>query len=366
MVDINYKTLEKPLEKLFKKCVSERVFPGASLGISYIKDGECEKKIFCYGKKDDSEILVNKKTFYDCASLTKPLVTVLSLLVLIEEKKIFWDEKLESLLSCVVPKDKKELQLFHLMSHSSGLPAHRPYYTHLNAISPELRKKEIIKLILQEKLLHLPGEKNIYSDLGYILLGIIIEEKSGNNLDEFWQKKIINPLNLQKKLLFPKTHEINKNIFASTGYCSTIDEKLYGVVHDENCRILGGVTGHAGLFGTAEGVLLLCENILMGYCNLFRHPSFSNETLRNVLEKKKNSSWTPGFDTPSETCSSSGRYFTKESVGHLGFTGTSFWIDLQQRIIIVLLSNRVFGGVENEQIRKIRPIVHDLIMKKRE
>ena len=141
-----------------------------------------------------------------------------------------------------------------------------------------------------------------------------------------------------------------------------MNKKLYGIVHDDNCRVLGGVAGHAGLFGTIDGVLSLCENILTGYNDQSTHPSFSNDNLRIVLEKQKNSSWTLGFDTPSPAASSSGRYFSKLSVGHLGFTGTSFWIDLQRGVCIVFLSNRTFFDGENERFKKVRPIVHDSIM----
>jgi serine-type D-Ala-D-Ala carboxypeptidase len=362
MVKLNSETLKKRLKKSFEKFISDRVFPGAVVGISIFMDGIFKRNIFPYGRVDESEILVEKNTFYDCASLTKPLVTVLSLLALIEEKKIFWNQKLGSMLPFPVPGDKKDISLVHLMSHCSGLPAHRLYYQYLMNIDPEYRKKEVIRLILKENLLYSPGEENIYSDLGYILLGNIVEEKSGKRLDEYWQQKVIDPLFLQNELIFPQDNLPNNISFAPTGYCSITKKILSGVVHDDNCRILGGISGHAGLFGTAEGILSICENILLGYHNLSKNRFFNNDNLKIVLKKKGNSSWTLGFDTPSPTNSSSGRYFSNNSVGHLGFTGTSFWIDIKKKVIIVLLSNRVYFGVENEKIKKVRPIIHDLIM----
>ena len=320
--------------------------------------------IFCSGKRDDSNDKVGNRTFYDLASLTKPLVTVLSLLALREEKKIFWDDTIGSLLSLDVPQDKENIRLIHLMSHCSGLPAHRPYYKDLINIPPALRKKEIIRRILNEDLQHKNGWKTIYSDLGYILLGNIIEKKTGQGLDEYWQRKICVPLLLQNKLIFPKKRDIQKEEFASTGFSfMTTDKKLSGIVHDDNCRLLGGIAGHAGLFGTVDGVLSLCVHILKGFADMARHPSFSNDILREVLTRREKSPFTMGFDTPSPTASSSGHYFSKNSVGHLGFTGTSFWIDLQQKICIVFLTNRTFYGVDNEKLKKVRPAVHDLIMK---
>ncbi len=362
-MEIQMKRLKTCLDKSFTDYINEKVFPGAAVGISSFIGGEFERMIFCYGKTDGSANEVNQNTLYDVASLTKPLVTVLSILALIEEKKISWEERLESLLSFDIPKDKRDISLIHLMSHCSGLPAHRPYYKDLVRIAPELRRDIILKTIINEDLLYPPGEGSLYSDLGYILLGNIIEERSRERLDAFWRKKITVPLHLQKKLLFPKNEEIQEKNFASTGYSSILTRNLYGVVHDDNCRILGGVAGHAGLFGTIEGVLTLCEKILMGYNDQSTHPSFSNDNLRVVLEQRQNSPWTLGFDTPSPAASSSGRFFSKKSIGHLGFTGTSFWIDLQQRVCIVFLSNRTFFGIENEKLKKVRPIIHDMIMR---
>lgn len=342
--------------------IKEKAFPGAAIGIVSLVKGDVQRATYCYGKTGDSDNYVDAGTYYDLASLTKPLVTVFSILALIEENTISWNEKLDSLLSQKIPQDTININLVQLMSHSSGLPAHRKYYLSLSTIPPAARKKEIIDQIVREDILYKPGEKNIYSDLGYILLGAIVEKKSGMNLDEFWQRTIAAPLDLQQKLFFPKNVK-NKDVnFASTGYCSETKTNLTGTVHDDNCRFMGGVAGHAGLFGTVEGVLAMCENILKGYGDHLRHPSFSNNNLRKVLEKQPHSTWTPGFDTPIAGASTSGRYFSSSSVGHLGFTGTSFWIDLHRQAAIVFLTNRTFYGVENEKLKKVRPSVHDIIM----
>jgi serine-type D-Ala-D-Ala carboxypeptidase len=361
-MEIHFKNIKTCLDKSFTEYIKMNVFTGAAIGISSFIDGDFQRMICCYGKKDESENNVDNNSLYDLASLTKPIVTVLSLIALKEEKKVEWNERIDSLLSLDIPQDKKKINIISLMSHCSGLPAHRPYYKDLIKIPPEFRQNEIIKKILHEDLLYKTGQKNLYSDLGYILLGNIIEERSGKGLDEYWQQKINFPLLLQDKLLFPKKKGLNEKNFASTGFSSVMNKKLYGVVHDDNCRVLGGVAGHAGLFGNVEGVLSFCENILMGYNDQSTHPFFSNNTLRGVLEKQKNSPWTLGFDTPSPIASSSGHFFSKRSVGHLGFTGTSFWIDLEQRISVVFLSNRTFFGEDNRIFKKVRPIIHDFIM----
>lgn len=248
------------------------------------------------------------------------------------------------------------------MSHSSGLPAHKPYFEKIGKMPMGVRKEEMVKCILEENLLNFPGESNIYSDLGYILLGRIIEEKSGKALNEYWKEKIASPLSLNKKLIFPKKDDAERLTFASTNSFSRGEIKFPTVVNDDNCRILGGVAGHAGLYGTIEGVMSLCENILLQWSDQSSHPSYSKKLLKKSLVKEKNSRWTPGFDTPSDVGSSSGNFFSSESVGHLGFTGTSFWMDLKKKIVIVLLTNRVFFGEKNEKLKKIRPVVHDLVM----
>ncbi|MDR3631946.1 MAG: serine hydrolase [Desulfocapsaceae bacterium] len=356
-------SLKNCLDTSINEYIKEKVFTGASIGIVCCSHGEFKRVTLCYGKTGDSEKAIDFNTFYDLASLTKPLVTVFSILALIKNRKIKWNENLESLLSQSIPIDKKNITLIHLLSHCSGLPAHKQYDEILSNIPPDQRKKEIIDRILHEDLICRPGEQNIYSDLGYILLGKSIEKKSGMKLDEFWKEKIIDPLGLGEKMFFPKKEQRDKNSFASTGYCPELKRNLYGIVHDDNCRFIGGIAGHAGLFGTIEGVLLFCENILKGYDNIFTHPSYNNDDLRKALKMQDNSPWTLGFDTPLPGASSSGRYFSPASVGHLGFTGTSFWIDLQRKIGIVLLSNRTFYGAKNEKLKKVRPIVHDLLMK---
>ncbi len=363
MEKIDLYDLKCHLDRLFKNAIEEKAFSAVALGFSFIKDIEIKRKILFYGSSGKKEIYVDNQTFFDLASLTKPLVTVLSLLSLIEERKIFFDSLLQSLFSFKIPEDKKNIRLFHLMSHCSGLPSYRPYFKNLMKFPLELRRREVITNILEEELENLPGMKSVYSDLGYILLGYIVEEISGERLNEYWKKKIAIPLSLEKKILFPTKEDRCASTYASTRNFFNEEEDIYLDVHDDNCRVLGGVAGHAGLFGTVEGVLSLCENLLLEWHDRSKHPSYSNELLRKVFKKEKRVGWTLGFDTPSVQNSSSGIYFSKNSVGHLGFTGTSFWIDIEKNIVIVLLTNRVCWGIDNVKIKTIRPLVHDMIMK---
>ncbi len=364
MVDITSEKLHEQLVNLFVTSLNDNVFSGASLGYLLLKDEGSEQSVSHYGKTDcmDTSLPVDGVTFFDLASLTKPLVTVLSVLALLDEGKVRLEENLESLIGFEVPSDKRNITLRQLISHSSGLPAHRPYYEKLLDYPLKERKEKITQWIIQENLLYKPGSNNIYSDLDYILLGCIIERKSARNLEKYWRQKILAPLNLEEYFYFSGKQISSHRKFAATGMCPWSNKLLCGTVHDDNCRAMGGVAGHAGLFGTVEGVLLLCEKLIMCSRDASSLSFSGNGLLNNLLNKKRNNRWIMGFDTPSKPYSSSGTYFSEKSVGHLGFTGTSFWIDLEEGIIIVFLSNRVLLLNGKQKIQEFRPKLHDTIM----
>ena len=340
------------------------MFSACSLGFYQHENGKKFRKIFNYGQAglDAGKGRVSEETFFDLASLTKPLVTSLVFLLLADKKAIKFEDKLSKYFKGI-DSDKKQINLFHLLNHTSGLPAHKPYFQELEKLSIGSRKDYVVNRILSEKLDFFPGKKNNYSDLGFILLGCVLELVTGEKLDLFWEKNILQPMKIEKKLLFQKEIISNENIYAETGTCPWSKVKLRGLVHDDNCRALGGVTGHAGLFGTLLGLLTYVENIsleIQGNNNIFQ---FSKGTIKTFFERKKNTSWVNGFDTPSKSCSSSGKYFSDLSFGHLGFTGTSFWMDIKKGCGVVLLTNRVLCGEDLEPIRKLRPLIHNLVMR---
>jgi CubicO group peptidase (beta-lactamase class C family) len=219
-----------------------------------------------------------------------------------------------------------------------------------------------INWILSENLSYQPGTKNLYSDLGFILLGRIIEKISGESLDRYWNKKTLSPLGLDKSLFFANKKLEGIPRFAATGTCEWSNQKLSGIVHDDNCRALGGVAGHAGVFGTTRAILALCDSILMQLRGDKQHPSYLSGRKEKILSTRCGN-WIFGFDTPTAGCSGSGKYFSNQSIGHLGFTGTSFWIDIQRGITIVLLTNRVICGDSLIPVKVFRPLLHDTIMK---
>lgn len=351
------------LDKLMLTALNNGVFPGSAVGFSQWTGNAYERTMKHYGS---SQLIPEKKVLeegsvFDLASLTKPLATVLVFLSLFEKKSLHPGSRLgEIFLHC--PPDKREITIRELMSHHSGLPAYREYFHELIKIPGAERKEVLLKNILGEKLCAQPGTTPCYSDLGFMLLGLISEKITGSTLDELASSIIYTPLGLQKDLFFVDTDKTRGKGFVSTEKCLWERKMLCGRVHDDNCRAMGGVAGHAGLFGTLQGVVQLCEQLLDQWQGRGQQPAYGNTLLRQALTRVNNSTWTLGFDTPSAQGSSSGRFFSQRSVGHLGFTGTSFWIDLEKECIAVLLTNRVHPSRENEKIREFRPLFHDTLM----
>lgn len=356
---------KKNVDKMLEEAIKNQVFTACSVGFFLNNKKGRVRDIFNYGFVEGvhGSNPVNRETIFDLASLTKPLVTSLCLLALMKEKKLGTADTLSKFFT-TAPVDKRGITILQLLTHSSGLPAHRPYYRELVKLPDNKRMEILIDWILAEKLVFDPAAAHLYSDLGFILLGRIIERISGEPLDEYWKRKVVQPLKLigiEKGLFFPRIQKSVSTVYAGTGVCEWSKKRLSGLVHDDNCRALGGVAGHAGLFGDTDALLSLCEIIALQFRGEYQHPSFCKENIKEIFNEKKGP-WILGFDTPTAGTSSSGRYFSEMTIGHLGFTGTSFWIDLQRGIGIVLLTNRVACGENIESIKKLRPLLHDLIM----
>jgi serine-type D-Ala-D-Ala carboxypeptidase len=353
--------IRKRIDILVEKELKRPLFSGCSVGY-HSKRGQ--GLIYHYGRTgfEVCDKLVDDETLYDLASLTKPLVISLSLLVLLEAGKIRFEDPL-SLFYGTRHNHKDTIRIDDLLNHCSGLPAHHNFYEKLVDYPVEERKRVVVEMILAQRSQYPLQQKEIYSDLGFILLGDIVEKVSRQRLDIFWKETICRPLGLEKGLFFPKIGGRSGESYMSTGVCRWAKEKLSGRVHDDNCRAMGGVAGHAGLFGTTGALLALCKHVLQQISGEADHPAYSAQLLRGALLSGKGRAWTCGFDSPHPTDSSSGHYFSSVSRGHLGFTGTSFWIDPRQQMVIVLLTNRVLCGENREAIKSFRAAVHDAIMR---
>ena len=356
--------LQEEVKKNLLKYLINEVYSAASLAVSTYRHETFTNTIISVGtsgKNDEYE--VDQATVFDLASLTKPFVTLPSVLHLIDQGKISWNEPLDSLLETPLDNRYAKVDLHSLLCHCSGFTAHRNFWKDLKSIKEDSKKKWLLDNILDEGLVYETGGGHLYSDVGYILLGYMVEKKSGLGLDSYWRDKIAEPAGVEEMLFFP-TQKEPKNLkrWVQTGQCRWTRRPLLGLVDDDNCRALGGVAGHAGLFGTSAGVLKLCKE----YLNIYNHRKsrlpISAETFKRASTQVGDSEWSCGFNLPSPSGSSSGSYFSKNSLGHLGFTGVSFWIDVNKQVVISLLTNRVRQGDDTSGIKKVRPALHDLVI----
>lgn len=342
--------------------ISKGVFPGAVLLCAL------DHHIIFHEAFGMADLFENRKmqkhSIFDLASLTKPLATTLAVSKLIEKGKLFPDQKIGTILAEFQNSDKSHITIDMLLRHTSGFPAHRHYYLDILHSGEEPRQC-LRQLLINEPLENKAGEKEVYSDLGFMVLAWIIERVSGQRLDQFVFREIYAPLGISR-LFFMELNRENEKFkfyqgqFAATQQCSWRKKVLRGEVDDDNAYAIGGIDGHAGLFGDALSVYGLCSEILKVLQN---KPSavLMPDIIKNFVKKDKGFERVAGFDTPSKKGSSSGRFFSESSIGHLGFTGTSFWIDPENGLIIVLLTNRVHPSRSGEGIKKFRPRIHDLI-----
>jgi CubicO group peptidase (beta-lactamase class C family) len=289
------------------------------------------------------------ETIYDLASLTKPFVTGLLCARLVEHGGL----KLETLVADVLPEfdqpDKSAITVRQLLTHSSGLPAWRPLYM-ISGGDPG----NVLRTIVAQPLEYRPGTHVIYSDLGFITLGLLLERLEGASLAEIARRRIFEPLEL-KRTLFNPGEEMRESVAASeTGNCHEREKcgdepaasaftnwrehLIWGEVHDGNAHFLGGVAGHAGLFSTAREVLRIATQFVASHTRLL-----SPQTCRLFqvdmtpgLEEARSFAWQLAVTKDS----TAGPKLPPSSFGHLGFTGTSCWIDAEHDRVFILLTNR--------------------------
>lgn len=365
------------VEKEMIGAVEKGVFPGAVLLVN--KGGQvlyCRAFGFRSFKSDRSPM--NEGTVFDLASLTKPLATTAAFMLMAKEKRVRLDDRVTRFLPNFGVYGKNPITFRQLLAHCSGLPAWRPYYKEIarqeqkgkvNFLGSRSAREFVYNQVQREKLEASPGQKAIYSDLGFILLGEIIEEVSGAGLDQYCQEKIFRPLGLSHTFFVNletvrrRNLESVKEMFAPTEFCPWRKRVLCGEVHDDNAYAMGGVAGHAGLFASIQDVDRLVTTLVE--CYQGKSTFLPASLVREFWTREgtaSESTWAFGWDTPSEAGASSGSHFSPQSVGHLGFTGTSVWIDLEKGAHVILLSNRVHLRRNNNKIHAFRPLIHDLVM----
>lgn len=364
------------IQSALDRAVSDGVFPGAVLAV---RCGDRPVARFHAGRLSTVPPgpLVRPSTFYDLASLTKPLATVTALVLLMQKGRCRLDDCVADHLSECAEAFIGSATIRQLLTHSSGLPGWRGFYERLSpdgtlpssAKAREQAKQAMLRLICSETPIYERGTRSLYSDLGFILLGLIVERSSRQSMSDYFFDHIVRPLGEPRiGFILPERHRAasvfiggNVDDVASTEVDRWRGRLLCGEVHDQNAAALGGEAGHAGLFGTADAVLAISGEWLRAYRG---QAAILDQTMVQEFTRRQrpegSSSWALGWDTPSAP-SSAGRYFAARSFGHLGYTGTSLWIDPLHELEVVLLSNRVHPSSRNEAIREFRPAIHDLV-----
>jgi len=313
--------------------------------------------------RDPAAAVVTPDTVFDLASLTKPLATALALMVLADRGKISLETNLgEIIREEWLPPDKRPLTLSSLLAHQAGLPAWRPFYEEILTAPRPQRAGLATRLAAAAPLEYTPGSQTLYSDLGYMLLQTVAEITAGRDLDAFCRQEIYRPLGLPRLGFCPRNQPGGESLsYAATEEGLIPGRNFSGEVHDENAWAAGGVAGHAGLFGAAGEVFRLLSALYRAYQGEGVGPLVP-EVVRLFLMPVDPGGRTPGFDTPSGdyTLRSAGPLFSPRSVGHLGFTGVSFWLDLEKGQMVVLLTNRVhLGRDDKRKIQSFRPRFHE-------
>lgn len=354
-----------PITRLLYEGSQAGVFPGAVLFVRQRGRVRIHQAIGKISFLPNSPS-VQTNTIYDLASLTKPLATVSSILLLIQEGKLTLSQSVDTILEETHNFPLGKISLQHLLSHQSGLSARSLFYQLFSPTFPtepefrHERNQAVLDMILKEPITQVSSSTSVYSDLGYIILGFVVERVAEQSLADYSQKRIFrcvgaNPLDFG-------IHQIQDDFsfrIAPTEEDPWRGHLLQGEVHDENAAALGGIAGHAGLFGTAEAVGQVTKAWLDSY--LGKPSVFEKELVRQFVKAQPETSWGLGWDTPSHP-SSSGQWFSPESFGHLGFTGTSIWIDPIRELEVIFLSNRVHPTRDNQAIKTFRPKLHDAII----
>jgi len=327
---------------LLERAIADRVFPGA-----VVEAGRATGAIatITAGAQtyDAASAPVDSRTIYDLASLTKVLATAALIAEAFASGRMRVNDRVRHWIASWTGEDRQTVTLQDLLEHSSGLPAHRPYYQSRSG------RPSFELAICEEPLAYRPRTQSIYSDPGFMLLGFALEDAAGTTLDrqfDAWRERELGP---DVELRYRPGQEWMTRT-APTEQTPHGEERR-GIVHDENAGALGGVAAHAGLFGTAAAV---------GACARWwmRSPALAQFATKTSVP---GSSRALAWDTMLPT-SSCGTKLSAAAIGHTGFTGTSLWIDPAQDLYVVILSNRVHPTREGDGIQDARRALHDAIV----
>ncbi len=342
--------------------IAARAFPGCAFGVLAGGTVALEGALGRFTYEDDA-LSVTPETVYDVASLTKVIATTSMAMLLAQRHMLDIDDLLGDWLPRFVVGRKagdrgSEVRLRHLLAHSSGLPGYVEFFR--NHSTPQALLRACLELPLQAQ----PGTRAAYSDPGFILLGKVLEICAGERLDVWTRRELFAALDLRATGFCPPP-DARASIPPTEDDTTWRHRRIQGEVQDENASVLGGVAGHAGLFSNVPDLLRFAAEILRARSEIAKDagkPLFRPDIVAAFAERQppQGSLRALGWDTPSEN-SSSGTQFSPQSIGHLGYSGCSLWVDLKDGIAVVLLTNRTWPDRSSQLIRRVRPAFHDAI-----
>jgi CubicO group peptidase (beta-lactamase class C family) len=364
------------VDRALDKAIDAAEIPGAVVLASMRREGELlqHESVRGVAVSRPERIPMTRDTVFDLASLTKVMATTTAIMLLVEEGSLDLDDPVEKVLPHFGERDKQAVTHRHLLTHSAGLKPWRGYHEVL--LERERKKGEsllgtpaarawILESICRSGPVHEAGSAAVYGDLDFIVLGAVVEAVSGQSLDVFCRERIYQPLGMERTGFLPLAEgpapEPLRRQIAATENCPWRDRIVWGEVHDPNASAMGGVAGHAGLFAPADDLLRFGQvlvDVWHGRSDLLPRERLQEFATRQSLPA--GSDWALGWDTPAATGSSAGQYFHRDSIGHLGFTGTSLWIDLPAEAVVVMLTSRHHLVAKRSRFG-LRAEIHDLI-----
>ncbi|PIE22895.1 MAG: hypothetical protein CSA62_09965 [Planctomycetota bacterium] len=351
------RAFEKTLLAQAQDAIARKVFPGCSLLV--LDDDAIKAEIVAGAEtyaKDAPAITAQHR--FDLASLTKVVATTSLTMALIDRGKISLEDKVSRFFPEFSGGGKQHVTIRFLLAHCSGLPPYLQFWK-----NPKVKDfGSGLEEVLKAPLVYEPGKKWKYSDLGMIILAACLEKAGGAPFAKLCQTLVFDPLDMEETGFAPLPEG---SVAVPTEVVGK--ELIQGVVHDENARAFGGVCGHAGLFSTARDLAKLARCLIdggrYGQKQVFRNSTVARFTSRALIVPGSDRAL--GWGTPSGD-SSSGSFFSERSVGHTGFTGTSIWIEMEQRLAIIILSNRVHpkrSPANRKGIHEFRKSVADLVIR---
>lgn len=343
---------------VLEEAIQARAFPGCAFGVLHRGDIVLFDALghFTYWDEDTDAPAVTPTTVYDVASVTKIVATTSVAMLLYQSGVLKLDTPVgEMLPGFIIGRDStaraRKVTFRHLLAHNSGLPGYVPMFKTAGSAQELLR--ECLRLPIEAE----PGERAEYSDPGFILLGKALETILCQDLASWAAKHVFAPLGMTHSFFAP--HPSLRSEIPPTEIDTTFrHRRIQGEVQDEHAWLLGGIAGHAGLFSNVRDLLHFSQSILDPESVALFHP----ETVETFAQRQppEDSSRGLGWDTPSPE-SSSGKHFSRNSVGHLGYSGCSLWIDRDAGVAVTLLTNRTWPVRDSELIRSVRPSFHNAV-----